>query len=502
MVESGERVIQGGSLGNMSLTMVSIVIVLSSVGSVSSYAMLSDAAETGLNPLHSGIHPEPACDEPAEDVPPPGFRSVLRSVRRLVAQPELRRLPPPAAEPLTLLASPLPTAPPLALPAASPAPIGPNTRFLATRSAPHPAAVLAPQSDNAEPERSLDRPPIIQIQTSHPAQISVGRTMRLILAVRNAGASPAGALRIRTTLPEQAVFVASHPEPSAAEQGVLHFELGDLPAGAVRQIDLELLPRAAGPIEVKNVADFSVASCALIHIGRPQLSLTCQAPQAAELGDHVRYRLVIRNTGDALAEQVMVEPQVVGAGHRPQARRRFSVGDLAPGASREITLSDAARRPDALLVRFFASDRNGSEAEAEVCVQVRRPAVEITLTGADEITLGDEGLFEIRAANTGGAAVEPVRVACAVGDGLRLTVVDQQVQFSTTPGQLTWAIGRLAGGETRTLRFHARPVTAGEQQIRVTLENGGDEMPRYPRPAAEKTISIRDRTVDERTACR
>ena len=157
--------------------------------------------------------------------------------------------------------------------------------------------------------------------------------------------------------------------------------------------------------------------------------------------------------------------------------------------------------PESLQVRFFASDRNGSEAEAGVQVEVRRPAVEITVAGPDAITLGDEAMFEIRAANTGAGAAEPVSVACSVGDGLRLTVVDQQVQFAAKPGQLVWAIGRLAGGETKILRFQARPLIAGEQLIRVAVENAAAETGRNPRSAAtEKTITIRDRAVDERTA--
>ena len=156
------------------------------------------------------------------------------------------------------------------------------------------------------------------------------------------------------------------------------------------------------------------------------------------------------------------------------------MGDLAPGASREIILRDVARRAESLQVRFFASDRNGSEAAAEVQVEVRRPAVEITVAGPDEITLGDEAMFEIRAANTGTGAAEPVRVACSVGDGLRLTVVDQQVQFATKPGQLTWAIGRLAGGETKILRFQARPMIAGEQLIRVAVEDAAAEIGQEP----------------------
>ena len=236
--------------------------------------------------------------------------------------------------------------------------------------------------------------------------------------------------------------------------------------------------------------------------GRPQLSLACQAPQAANLGQQVRYRLVVRNTGDGVAEQVVVEPHLVaGGGSRAGVQRWFPIGDLAPDESREIILRTVARQTESLHVRFFASDLNGSEAEAGVQVEVHRPAVEVTVAGPGEITLGERGSFQIRVANTGTGPAESVNVICSMGDGLRLTVVDQQVQFTAQPGRLVWALGRLASGETKTLRFQASPLVAGEQLIRVALENavaGAGSNSRSS--AAEKVIIIRDRT-DARVAC-
>lgn len=367
----------------MSVTMLSVVIVVSGVGSVSSSSMVADGHWVVAGQRPGDAERDADCEAADEDGPQFGraageIRSVLRSIRRLEPKPATRPSSPMVDH--TIVATrPLPVAPALPMPAPVPAAIWPSARFT-TRS----------------------------------------------------------------------------PVPSQSP----------------------------------------------IHVGRPQLSLACQAPRAADLGDQVRYRLVVRNTGDGISEQVVVEPQIVaGAGSRTSSRRWFPVGDLAPGASREIVLRDLARRAESLQVRFFASDRNGSEAAAEVQVDVRRPAVEITIAGPDAITLGDEAMFEIRAANTSSGAAEPVRVACSVGDGLRLTVVDQQVQFATKPGQLTWAIGRLAGGETKTLRFQARAMIAGEQRIRVAIENAAGQTGRNLRSAAtEKTITIRDRAADERTA--
>jgi hypothetical protein len=369
----------------MSLTMLSVVIVLSAVGSVSSSAMVADdwlglAGQLPADPLCDADGETPKEDARPLELLPGEFRSVLRAVRRLEPAPAPRTSLP-AVDRVVLAARPLPVAADLPLPAPQPAAIWPSVRF-----------------------------------STPPALVPTARSQ-----------APAG---------------------------------------------------------------------------RPQLSLACQAPRAADLGQQVRYRLVVRNTGDGVAEQVVVEPHMVaGADSRSRVPRWFPVGDLAPGASREIVLRTVARRAESLQVRFFASDRNGSEAEAGVQVQVRRPAVEITVAGPDAITLGDEAMFEIRAGNTGAAAAEPVSVACSVGDGLRLTVVDQQVQFAAKAGQLVWALGRLAAGETKVLRFQARPLIAGEQRIRVAVEDAAAGSGGNSRAAAtEKTITIRDRTVDERTA--
>lgn len=255
------------------------------------------------------------------------------------------------------------------------------------------------------------------------------------------------------------------------------------------------------PVPVQAVADSSLDVRPATRPGRPQLTLSCQAPEAVDLGAQVRYRLVIRNTGDGVAEQVVLEPQILtGGGSRASTVKRFPVGDLPPDESREIVLRDLARRAESVHVRFFATDLNGSEAVAEARVAVRRPAVEISLHGPSQLQLGDQTVFEIRAANAGSGAVEPVRVLCTVGDGLRLTVLDQQVQFATQRGQMTWAIGRLAAGETRILRLRARPATAGEHVIRVAIECESDEVGRLPRPAAaEKTVTVRD-GANDRTA--
>lgn len=235
--------------------------------------------------------------------------------------------------------------------------------------------------------------------------------------------------------------------------------------------------------------------------GRPQLTLSCQSPVAVDLGAQVRYRLVVQNTGDGVAQQVVVEPQILAGGSRRSPAKCFPVGDLPPGAAREITLRDLARCAESLHVRFFATDVGGCEATAEARVRVRQPAIQVALDGPGQIDLGEQASFEIHAKNAGSGAAEVVSVRCSVGDGLRLTVVDQQVQFAARQGQMTWAIGRLAAGETKVLRFKARPETAGEHLIRVSIEGEANATEnRPPRAEAEKMVMVRDRTADQRTA--
>jgi len=313
----------------------------------------------------------------------------------------------------------------------------------------------------------------------------------VLRSLRRIGAQPVS--RLASPPPQEREVFAPRPLPVAPALQP------SLPVPAPIWPSVRFLSRATS----KTADDSSTAAPGTTGADCPRLTLACQAPQAVDLGSQVRYRLVIRNTGAGVAEQVVVEPQILSGGNR-LSTKRFPVGDLLPGESRDITLRDLARNTQSLHVHFFATDRNGSEAAAAARIQVRRPAVQISLDGPGRISLGDQAVLEIRAANTGAGAAEPVRVLCSVGDGLRLTPLDQQVQFATRQGQMTWAIGRLAAGESKVLRLKARPATAGEHSIRVAIESESDQVGRLPRPVvAEKTITVRDRAADERTArCR
>lgn len=340
-----------------------------------------------------------------------------------------------------------------------------------------------------EPELARDSP--LPAENVQPVRVADLRSvLRRVRRIGDEPALPPGP----ATPPERAV-ADPHPLPVApALQPVMPIPAAIWPSARFLGRSAATATAAAGTRR-SNSTD---------RVGRPQLTLACQAPDAVDLGSQVRYKLAVRNTGDGVADQVVVEPQVLaGGGNRLSTSKRFALGDLLPGESREITLRDLARDADWLQVRFFATDCNGSEAAAEARVEVRRPAVKISLDGPHLINLGDRAVFEILAANTGAGAAEPVSVRLSVGEGLRPTVLDQQVQFATHAGQLTWALGRLAAGETKVLRLTARPTTAGEHLLRVAIDSGPEAIGKLPRPAAaEMTITVRDRDVDQRIATR
>lgn len=341
-----------------------------------------------------------------------------------------------------------------------------------------------------EPELAADSP--LPAENVQPVRVADLRSV--LRRVRRIGDEPA--LPPGPSAPPERAVANPHPLPVApALQPVT-------PGPAAIWPSVRFLGRSAATATV--AAAGSRRSNPADRVGRPQLTLACQAPDAVDLGSQVRYKLSVRNTGDGVADQVVVEPQVLaGGGNRLSAAKRFAVGDLLPGESREITLRDLARDADWLQVRFFATDCNGSEAAAEARVEVRRPAVKISLDGPHQINLGDRAVFAIRAANTGAGAAESVSVRLSVGEGLRPTVLDQQVQFATHAGQVTWALGRLAAGETKVLRLTARPTTAGEHLLRVAIDSGPEAIGQLPRPAAaEMTITVRDRDVDQRIATR
>jgi uncharacterized repeat protein (TIGR01451 family) len=117
----------------------------------------------------------------------------------------------------------------------------------------------------------------------------------------------------------------------------LTWKLGDLNAGESRNIRITFRADKEGTIVNCAVVSADPRVCAATIVGKPALAIEKTGPATAVLGADVPYNIVVKNTGSAIARNVVVT-DAVPDGMSGQAAN-VSVGDLAPGQSKNLTVS-------------------------------------------------------------------------------------------------------------------------------------------------------------------
>lgn len=405
--------------------------------------------------------------------PPAPTRSVLRSDEATSSQqpqnPENSPVPQPLRDPADLR---LPLPSPTRVQATSPAPLSVDV------------------SSDLPPYESVDRPvdrhsstetpipidvnvktmlPTVSIETACPAEINVGRTAKYVIAVKNHGDIAVESLKVIATLPEQVELTNATPKPTNSADGELHFHVGTLGAKDSSLIELQLVPRETGAIDLATRASFAVSTHAAMQVRRPQLVMTCEAPDEANYGDTVTFVLVVTNVGDGMADGVVITPQLPSHEMRGgESDESMSVGWLRPGDSQKVPVTASAVGPGVIEGRFTATDASGSKVSAAAKVRVRRAVVEVAADGPRMNFLGREAVYEIRVSNPGDAAADNVKVVASLPAGLQLTVLGRPVHFDRNTNIMTWHIDSLGPGVTERLPFKLKAVAAGEQVQEIT----------------------------------
>jgi len=258
-----------------------------------------------------------------------------------------------------------PYSPPTQLPSSAPAPrsIGAPANLPPART----TTGQPPQSANAIPAdmKMTAAVPVLSVETQSPAQINVGKTAKYTIDIKNHGEVTAENVQIYATLPERVKLIEADPQPTAKAGGDLRFDIDSLAPNQGCLVELKLVPRETGPVELIARASFSITARSAMQVRRSQLMLTCEGPQEANYGDTVTFNLVVTNVGDGIADGVVILPQLSAESvPNKDSKQSMPIGWLRPGASQKIPFTTSAIGPGKLEARFTATDASGSEANA------------------------------------------------------------------------------------------------------------------------------------------
>ncbi|GIX03832.1 MAG: hypothetical protein KatS3mg113_0838 [Planctomycetaceae bacterium] len=225
-----------------------------------------------------------------------------------------------------------------------------------------------------------------------------------------------------------------------------------------------------------GIADATVPRGSL----EPRLTIQKIAPPQAFVGQELVYAIVVKNSGDVPASQVVVEDRIprgarlVGTAPRAELsdkRLIWRIGTLAPHEERKIAVKVIPEQEGPL--GSVAKVNFVSEIAAEI--EVKAPQLKLQISAPAEVRLGEkiQVLFTISNTGTGEAREVTLR-----------TVFDEKL-YHPAGSDLEYPVGALAPRESRQVPLEIQTRSLGSSPIKASVVSLGDI-----RAEAETSLTI------------
>ncbi len=204
----------------------------------------------------------------------------------------------------------------------------------------------------------------------------------------------------------------------------------------------------------------------MIAVTEPRLEMKIAGPREVLFGETETYQVTIRNPGTGTAERIVVMlPEALGG-------QREELGNLEPGEERRFKVELLAKTAGLLDLTTRAVADGNIQTSDTARITVRRPAVQILLSGPEMAFAGSVAQFEITVSNPGDAMAREVMAAVALPRGIRyLNGIDTA---EVGESHLRWAIGSLDAGEQRTFRIACQMNADGPVNLEAAVRGSSD----------------------------
>jgi len=277
-----------------------------------------------------------------------------------------------------------------------------------------------------------------------PADAMVGAEFTLELRV--SAAACAGNVTVTDVLPSGLIYVSS--QPAATVNGsTLTWKLGDMDAGANRTIKITLRVEKEGTFAHCATVAADPRTCSTLFVGKPALAIDKTGPQTATVGSNVTYSIVVKNTGTAVARNVVLTDAVPeGMSGQPST---INMGDIVPGQSKNASVTFRADRRGRVVNSATATSSNAGKVSDDAPTVIIQPGLKIEKTTKDkDLLINRVATYDIVVSNTGDTLLTGVVVTdTAASETVIATAEGATVSGSTA----TWNVGELRAGEKKNL---------------------------------------------------
>ena len=346
--------------------------------------------------------------------------------------------------------------------------------------------------------RSRCTKPELVVKTSMAERVLIGEEVTLSITVTNPGSGTATGVVLEEHIP------AGLQHPAGSD---LEYEIGDLPPGESRKLELTLVASRAGSVTnmlvARGDANLRTEDRLNVEVVAPRLDVNLSGPKRRYLEREATYRLSVHNPGTAAAKQVELVAYLPSglkfvsannAGRYEEANRavHWRLEELPISETGTVELVTLPVEAGQQSIRLHGTAEKGLTIEKEQPVVIEGIAA-IMFQAADvtdPIEVGGETTYEIRVLNQGSKAATNVRVAVLLPPELRPLAAEGPARHAIDGNHVVFeGLARLAPKADTTYRVRAQALRPGDLRARVQLMT--DEM-RNPVTKEESTRVFSD----------
>ena len=278
-----------------------------------------------------------------------------------------------------------------------------------------------------------------------PTDIVVGKTFDYTLAVANRTDSEVEGVVVESPFPENLRIDGSRPKGQRLADGTVRWNLGRLPSGETRQIQVRATATASGVFtQCERVTYQMVAgSCAVVNPVSPRIQLLKSMPAKGSVCDTIPVALTVRNAGDTVLHGVRVQ-DVLPAGMKTVDGRQsvvFDAGSFPPGQTREFRFNARAETTGTLVNRAVAVADEGLRVQSESTIEIGQAALAVEVQGPERVFVGRRADYTITVANRGDMPAWGVTVRDTLPAGVEVLEVSRGGRIDEST--VTWSLEQM-----------------------------------------------------------
>lgn len=218
-------------------------------------------------------------------------------------------------------------------------------------------------------------------------------------------------------------------------------------------------------------------------VTRPVLVIEKTGTKQSYMGRSISYEMVLRNTGDGEARDVVVNDPVPSGTKFVSASDgakldgnvvSWNFGTMAPGASKtfsmKLSAGDAARVRSTATAKAYCADAVTAMAETDV-TGISASLLEV-IDLSDPIEVGDTTTYEIIVTNQGSAPDTNIRIAVTLEDTMGFVSATGQTKAEQTGQTVVFTpLASLAPGDKATWRVEVKALGTGDVRIKVAMNS-------------------------------